>query len=74
MARLIRFNSAFYNIYDHDSEVGCKGLLFFGARGVPRVQIELLSLKTFETVYRMFQLEIGQNDHLQLEMLQMKLK
>lgn len=73
-ARLIRFNRAFYCIYDHDSEVGCKGLLFFGARRVPRIQIEASSLETFETVYRMFQLEFDQNDHLQLEMLQMMLK
>jgi hypothetical protein len=27
-ARLIHFNRAFYCIADHDSEVGCKGILF----------------------------------------------
>jgi hypothetical protein len=30
-ARLIHFNRAFYCIADHDSEVGCKGFLFFAS-------------------------------------------
>jgi AraC family transcriptional activator of pobA len=30
-ARFIRFNRPFYCILDHDNEVGCKGILFFGA-------------------------------------------
>ena len=29
--RLVRFNRSFYCILDHDGEVGCKGILFFGA-------------------------------------------
>jgi hypothetical protein len=34
--RLIHFNRAFYCIADHDSEVGCKGILFFGASQFPK--------------------------------------
>ena len=29
-ALMIRFNRAFFCILDHDSAVGCKGILFFG--------------------------------------------
>lgn len=73
-ARLIKFNRAFYCIYNHDSEVGCKGLLFFGAHNVPRMQLPVGEVEVFQTVYRMFNLEFEQEDHLQLEMLQMMLK
>ncbi len=73
-ARLIKFNRAFYCIYNHDSEVGCKGLLFFGAHNVPRMHLPKQEVEVFQTVYRMFNLELEQQDHLQLEMLQMMLK
>lgn len=73
-ARLIKFNRAFYCIYNHDSEVGCKGLLFFGAQNLPFMQLTKQEIEVFQTVYRMFNLEFEQQDHLQLEMLQMMLK
>ncbi|MGB1033114.1 MAG: AraC family transcriptional regulator, partial [Flavobacteriales bacterium] len=34
-AKMIRFNRSFYCVLDHDSEVGCKGILFFGASQIP---------------------------------------
>jgi len=73
-ARMIRFNRPFYCVIDHDSEVSCKGILFFGASGVPAVSISGKDKKIFETVYKMFLLEMETNDNLQLEMLQMMLK
>ena len=33
-ARLIKFNRSFYCIVDHDSEVSCKGLLFFRLQAI----------------------------------------
>ena len=30
LARMVRFNRYVYCVLDHDSEVGCNGLLFFG--------------------------------------------
>ncbi len=73
-ARLIKFNRAFYCIFDHDSEVGCKGLLFFGSNRLPRIDLKSGDSSVFETVYRMFRHEFSEADHLQLEMLQMMLK
>jgi hypothetical protein len=32
---MARFNRSLYCIINHDNEVGSKGLLFFGATGVP---------------------------------------
>ncbi|MCR9153643.1 MAG: helix-turn-helix domain-containing protein [Bacteroidetes bacterium] len=73
-ARLIKFNRAFYCIYNHDSEVGCKGLLFFGAQRIPQFKLPNEELDVFTTVFHMFKLEIDRKDLLQLEMLQMMLK
>jgi AraC family transcriptional regulator, transcriptional activator of pobA len=72
--RLIRFNRPFYCVIDHDSEVSCKGILFFGGSGVPVLKLTENELKVFETVYSMFMLEMETKDNLQLEMLQMMLK
>jgi AraC family transcriptional regulator, transcriptional activator of pobA len=72
--RLVRFNRAFYCIIDHDSEVGCKGILFFGAAEVPVITIPDEEREKFEVLWRMFALEMGTGDALSLEMLQMMLK
>lgn len=73
-ARLLRFNRSFYCVIDHDSEVGCKGILFFGASQLPKFVIPDEELEKFETIWKMFELEIQSHDDLQLEMLQSMLK
>ena len=72
--RLIRFNKSFFCILDHDSKVGCKGVLFFGTSTVPIVQIPASEVENFETLWKMFNLEMVSKDNLQMEMLQMMLK
>lgn len=72
--RMIRFNRDFYCVIDHDSEVSCKGILFFGASQLPFFTIQKSDLKVFETVFDMFILELETQDNLQLSMLQMMLK
>jgi len=72
--RFLRFNRPFYCIKDHDSEVGCKGLLFFGASTLPRLNIAKEEQETFDTLWKMFVIEMSSKDHLQIEMLQMMLK
>lgn len=72
--RFLRFNRPFYCILDHDSEVGCKGLLFFGAAKLPRIHIPETELETFTTLWRMFCQEMSSADKHQIEMLQMMLK
>lgn len=73
-ARVIRFNRSFYCILSNDEEVSCKGLLFFGATDVPVIDVSSSENEIFETVYKMFQIELKTDDNLQLEMLQMMLK
>ncbi|WP_271783631.1 helix-turn-helix domain-containing protein [Aquimarina algiphila] len=72
--RFLRFNRPFYCILDHDTEVGCKGILFFGASQLPVIQIPEEEVDKFETLWKMFTIEMQSDDSLQIEMLQMMLK
>lgn len=72
--RMVRFNRPFFCVIDHDSEVGCKGVLFFGASQLPVFQIPLEELEKFDILWRMFSIEMRSKDSLQIEMLQMMLK
>ena len=74
VTKFLRFNRSFYCVIDHDKEVGCKGVLFFGASQVPIICIPEGELEQFESVWRMFMLEMEAYDNLQIEMLQMMLK
>jgi AraC family transcriptional activator of pobA len=73
-ARMLRFNRPFYCIVDHDSEIGCKGILFFGASQLPVFKLGPEELEKFTLFWRMFELEMESADALQLEMLQSMLK
>ncbi|MBF2709450.1 helix-turn-helix domain-containing protein [Flavobacterium soyangense] len=73
-ARLVRFNRPFYCIIDHDTEVSCKGLLFFGASNVPIVSISDEEFEKFDVLWKMFRLEMTSKDNLQVDMLQIMLQ
>ncbi len=68
------FNREFYCISDHDSEVSCNGILFFGAQEIPLVSIPKEQAHKFELLYQVFIEEFTSPDHIQGEMLQMLLK
>lgn len=70
----IQFNRYFYCIDNHDSEIGCKGVLFFGASQVPIINLNEENRKKFELLWTVFQTELKNKDELQIEMLQMLLK
>jgi len=72
--RLLRFSRSFYCILNHDTEVGCKGVLFFGASQLPIIKIPAPELEKYELLWKMFSIEMESNDNLQIEMLQMMLK
>ncbi|MCK0107891.1 helix-turn-helix transcriptional regulator [Flavobacteriaceae bacterium S0825] len=72
--RFLRFNRPFYCVIDHDTEVGCKGLLFFGASQLPIITIPEKDHLQFETLWTMFSIEMQSKDNLQIDMLQMMLK
>ena len=71
---LIKFNQSFYCIVNHDDEVGCKGLLFFGANHLPIITIEPEDKDNFELMMQVFIMELKNKEELQGEMLQMLLK
>jgi AraC-like DNA-binding protein len=73
-ARMVRFNQSFFCIINHDNEVGSKGLLFFGATGVPIVTVDEQIVRDFEISWDIFMREMGQHDILQKDMLQSMLK
>ncbi|MEO9803334.1 MAG: helix-turn-helix transcriptional regulator [Reichenbachiella sp.] len=72
--RFLRFNRPFYCVLDHDAEVGCKGILFFGASQLPIIEIPEEEEEKLEILWKMFTIEMQSNDHLQIDMLQMMLK
>lgn len=70
----LRFNRPFFCISDHDGEVGCKGILFFGASRVPVISIPENEIEKMEVMWKAFLLEMDSADNLQIDMLQMMLK
>ncbi|MBS7232611.1 helix-turn-helix domain-containing protein [Flavobacterium psychroterrae] len=72
--RFIRWNQPFFCPINHDNEVGSKGLLFFGANGVPIVKIIDNEIKFLENYWENFSYEMSSSDSLQKDMLQSILK
>ncbi len=69
------FNREFYCIVDHDSEVSCNGILFFGTQNLPIIQIPADQERKFNTLYEVFVDEFSTpRDNIQGDMLQMLLK
>ncbi|MCF6406037.1 AraC family transcriptional regulator [Chitinophaga filiformis] len=73
-ARMVRFNQPFYCIVNHDNEVGSKGLLFFGASGVPLISLQDHQIRDFEMSWEMFCSEMKKDELLKQDMLQAILK
>ncbi len=71
---LLRFNSPFYCILQHDREVGCKGVLFYGSSLTPIIKLDQNDKEVMESVWKVLSIEMNSRDNLQLEMLQMLLK
>ncbi len=72
--KVLRFNKPFYCILDHDSEVSCKGILFYGSARLPLLKPTEDELDRLKSVWKMATDEMTASDGLQLEMLQMMLK
>lgn len=70
----IVFNREFYCIRDHDHEVSCNGILFFGSSQPPIVTLRENDIKSFEAMFVIFQEEFETTDHIQGEMLRVMLK
>lgn len=70
----ILFNREFYCILDHDEEVSCNGILFFGTQDIPIIALEDKEKRSFDLLLAVFLEEFETNDKIQGEMLQMLLK
>lgn len=68
------FNREFYCIADHDSEVSCNGILFFGTQDLPIITLHEEHQKRFDLHYDIFVEEFSTPDKIQGDMLQMLLK
>jgi AraC-like DNA-binding protein len=68
------FNREFYCISDHDSEVSCNGILFFGTQNLPIISIPNNQERKFNSLYEVFEDEFSTPDKIQGDMLQMLLK
>lgn len=70
-----RFNRKFYCVIDHDQEVSCVGLLFYGHKGVPRIVLSENDLRKLELLFNVFLEEYDEaDDNLKSEMLRTMLK
>lgn len=66
-----QFNREFYCIKDHDQEVSCAGLLFFGNVHVPLFDLSLEEVKKLTVLNDVFMDEFDTKDTIQAEMLRM---
>ncbi len=71
---VIQFNRPFYCIENDDHEIGCKGLLFFGASNIPKIEIPNDRKRQFQLLWDVFMMETEESDALKLEMLRALLK
>lgn len=68
------FNREFYCIQDHDHEVSCNGIIFFGTQTPPIISLSEQDTQKFETLLEVFIDEFTTRDNIQGEMLVMLLK
>ncbi|MEM6630368.1 MAG: helix-turn-helix domain-containing protein [Bacteroidota bacterium] len=68
------YNRDFYCIVDHDKEVGCAGLLYFGATQIAKIQLDPPHTRKFELLLQVFLDEFETEDNIQEDMLRMLLK
>lgn len=66
-----QFNREFYCIKDHDQEVSCVGMLFFGNTNIPVIHLNDKEQQKFKTLHDVFIDELDTKDNIQAEMLRM---
>ncbi|MDG1780398.1 MAG: helix-turn-helix domain-containing protein [Flavobacteriales bacterium] len=71
---LFSFNRAFYCIVDHDEEVSCNGIIFFGTQGLTVIDLDEKDNSKLSRLLDVFKDEFETKDRIQEEMLRMLLK
>lgn len=69
----VQYNREFYCIVDHDKEVSCVGLIFYGVTNNPVINLGE-SYKKHESLMQVFYDELATKDSIQEEMVRMLLK
>ncbi|NER12384.1 helix-turn-helix domain-containing protein [Leptobacterium flavescens] len=70
-ATVYQFNREFYCIKDHDKEVSCVGILFYGNSVIPIIDLNKDEIESFQTLHKVFLEELETADNIQAEMLRM---
>jgi len=70
-AIVYQFNREFYCIKDHDEEVSCVGILFFGNTNIPIIHLDKTEQHKFQILHEVFIDELETKDNIQAEMLRM---
>ncbi len=73
-AKMIKWNKYFYCIINHDSEVGCKGVLYYGATQLPIIHLNTEEAEAVADIWSILEKEMMTEDSMQEEMLQSTLK
>ncbi len=68
-AIIYQFNREFYCIQDHDAQVGCTGILFFGSDLAPIAHLDNEQQKKYNSLHEILLEELDTNDSVQEEML-----
>ncbi|MCC1485453.1 helix-turn-helix domain-containing protein [Winogradskyella immobilis] len=68
---IYQFNREFYCIKDHDHEVSCAGILFFGNSNIPIIPLNTSERRKFKILHEVFLDELETKDTIQAEMLRM---
>jgi len=69
-----QFNREFYCIKDHDKEVNCLGILFFGNTIVTKIPLNKAEQQGFDMLHQVVLEEITTRDTIQAEMLRVLIK
>ena len=72
--KVLTFNRPFYCIRENDHEVSCEGILYFGAQGVPLIELDKKQLQSFKRLWDVLIEEFEIMDTIQEEMLRTILK
>ncbi|APY08601.1 AraC family transcriptional regulator [Winogradskyella sp. J14-2] len=70
-ALIYQFNREFYCIKDHDKQVSCVGILFFGNINIPIIKLNTIEQHKFKILHEVFIDELETKDNIQAEMLRM---
>ena len=71
---IFQFNDSFYCVGDHDKEVSCVGIIFYGSTHTGTIQLPETEVQKFNLLLEMFAEEFENQDNIQKEMLTVLLK